>query len=202
MIIEHRGHGPRIAASARVAPNATICGEVEIGENVSVGFGAVIVAESAPVRIGPHCVVMDTAVLRGVVGAPLTLGAHVMVGPRAHLSGCTIEDEVFVATGASIFNGAMVGRGAEVRINGVVHIATRLEPGATVPIGWVAVGDPARILPPDAHDEIWAVQKPLDFPRRVFGVARPPEGQSMMADVMPRYAARLRALHEADREIG
>jgi hypothetical protein len=47
-----------------------------------------------------------------------------------------------------------------------------LEPGTTVPIGWVAVGDPARILPPDKHDEIWAVQKPLNFPQWVYGFDR------------------------------
>jgi hypothetical protein len=47
-----------------------------------------------------------------------------------------------------------------------------LEPGATVPIGWVAVGDPAHILPPDKHDEIWAVQEPLNFPEWVYGFDR------------------------------
>src|SRR5215510_6752577 len=53
-----------------------------------------------------------------------------------------------------------------------VHLRTRLEPGAMVPIGWVAVGDPARILPPDRHDEIWEVQKPLNFPQWVYGFDR------------------------------
>ena len=57
-------------------------------------------------------------------------------------------------------------------MHGIVHLRTRLEPGATVPLGWVAVGDPARILPPDRHDEIWAVQKPLNFPKWVYGLDR------------------------------
>jgi hypothetical protein len=47
-----------------------------------------------------------------------------------------------------------------------------LEPGACVPIGWIAVGDPARVLPPDQHDEIWAIQKPLNFPQWVYGFDR------------------------------
>ncbi|MDM4721958.1 hypothetical protein QTQ03_21035 [Micromonospora sp. WMMA1363] len=73
-----------------------------------------------------------------------------------------LEEQVFMATGAAIFHGAHLGRGTEVRIHATIHLRTRLEPGATVPVGWVAVGDPARILPADKHDEIWAVQAPLN----------------------------------------
>jgi carbonic anhydrase/acetyltransferase-like protein (isoleucine patch superfamily) len=62
------------------------------------------------------------------------------------VTGAELEDEVFIATGAAIFHGAHLGRGSEVRVHGTVHLRTRLEPGATVPIGWVAVGDPARIF--------------------------------------------------------
>lgn len=200
MLIEHRGKRPQLAASVRVAPNAIIVGDVTIGENCSIGYGAVIDAESGPVKIGANVVVMDTAVIRGVRGNPVAIGDNVLVGPRAYLTGCTIAEDVFLATGATVFNGARIGRGAEVRINGVVHICTVLAPDATVPIGWVAVGDPARILPPDRHDEIWAVQKPLDFPKYVFGVDRPPPGASIMPDVMPRYAAALRRWHADDRE--
>jgi len=86
--------------------------------------------------------------------------------------GARLEDQVFVATGAAIFHGAFLGRGVEVRVHATVHLRTRLEPGAMVPIGWVAVGDPARILPPDKHDEIWTVQAPLDFPQWVYGLDR------------------------------
>ena len=57
----------------------------------------------------------------------------------------------------SIFRGSELGRGSEVRINGVVHIKTVLKENQTVPIGWVAVGNPACILPPDKHEEIWGM---------------------------------------------
>jgi len=198
MILEHQGKRPAIAPTARIAPNATICGDVTIGANTSIGFGAVIVAESGPVGIGRDCVIMDTAVIRGVRGNPVRLGDHVMVGPRACLTGCTVGDGAFLATGAMVFNGARVGRGAEVRINGLVHLRSVLPEDATVPIGWVAVGDPAEILPPDQHDAIWAIQKALDFPGTVFGVKRPPPGGSIMPDVMPRYAAFLHRAHGGD----
>jgi carbonic anhydrase/acetyltransferase-like protein (isoleucine patch superfamily) len=201
MIIEHQGQRPSIDPTARIAPTAVICGDVAIGANTSVGFGAVLVAESGAVAIGRDCVIMDTAVIRGVRGNPVTIGDHVLVGPRAYLSGCSVADDAFLATGATVFNGARIGRRAEVRINGLVHLRSVLPDDATVPINWVAVGDPARILPPDRHDAIWAVQKPLNFPGYVFGVERPRDGQSIMPEVMPRYAAFLARAHGADRQV-
>ena len=191
MILSQDGVEPAINPTARIAPTAVISGNVQIGPNCSIGHGAVIVAEGGPVRIGANCVVMETAVLRGVPGHPLTIGSQVMVGPRAYLVGCEIEDEVFIATGGTVFNGARVGRGAEVRINALVHLRTVVPAGATVPIGWVAVGEPAAILPTEKHDEIWAIQKTLDFPGTVFHMARPAPGESFMAKMMPRYAGSL-----------
>ena len=94
-------------------------------------------------------------------------------------------------------HGALLGYDAEARVGAVVHLRTRLPAHASVPIGWVAVGDPAQILPPDRHDEIWAVQKPLDFPRFVYGVGRPPEGESNMAEVTRRLSETL-ASHAGD----
>ena len=201
-LLEHRGQLPNVHPTARIATTATICGEVTIGPNCSIGFGAVLVAESGPVRLGANCVIMDTAVLRGVRDAPLTIGDNVLVGPRAYLTGCTVDDEAFLATGCTVFNLARIGHGAEVRINGIVHIRSVVPPFATVPLGWIAVGDPARILPPDQHDAIWAVQKELHFPRTVFGVERAPEGQTIMPNVMPRYARALGRWHAGDRIIG
>jgi carbonic anhydrase/acetyltransferase-like protein (isoleucine patch superfamily) len=199
MILEHRGIRPKISASARIAANAVIAGDVTIGDNCSIGFGAVLTAESGPIRIGANVVIMDTAVLRGVKDAPLTIGNDVLVGPRSYLTGCTLEDEVFVATGVTVFNKAVLKRGAEVSINGIVHIRTVLPEFSSVPLGWIAVGDPAHILPPDRHDEIWAIQKALEFPKTVFGVERPPQGQTFMPDVMPRYARALKRWHADDR---
>src|SRR5512142_2041925 len=118
------------------------------------------------------------------------VGDHCLIGPCAHVVGCTIEDEVFIATGAAVFHGARLGRRSEVRIHGVVHLRTPLPPGATVPIGWVAVGDPAAILPPDQHEAIWARQQPLDFPSTVYGVER---GDAAMIEITRRLSAELAA---------
>lgn len=192
---DSKGQTPDIHPTARIAPNATISGDVTIGENCSVGFGAVLTAESGPIRLGRNVVVMDTAVLRGVRDNPVVIGTNVLVGPRAYLTGCIIEDEAFLATGVTIFNGAVIGTRSEVRVNAIVHLRTRLSPDTMVPLGWIAVGNPAHILPPDKHNEIWAVQKPLDFPNYVFGTERPADGETIMPNAMPRYASALKKRH-------
>jgi len=197
VLIEHEGRSPRVAASAYVAPNAVVCGDVVLGEEARVLFGAVVTAEGGRVEIGSHAIVMEQALVRGRAGHPTTLGRHVIVGPHAHVNGAVVGDDAFLATGTAVFPGARVGSGAEVRINGVVHVNSSVPPGGVVPIGWIAVGDPAEILPPNEHERIWGVQEGLDFPGTVFGVARAPAAE-MMPAVARRYAD-LFGRHRADR---
>jgi carbonic anhydrase/acetyltransferase-like protein (isoleucine patch superfamily) len=200
MLLEHLGKGPRIHESAYVAPTAVVCGDVTVGENSRVLFGAVLAAEGGPVVIGSQCIIMENAVIRGTRQHPTHLGDHVLVGPRAYLTGCSVEDDVFLATGATVFNGARLGSRSEVRINGLVHLKTVLPADAVVPIGWVAVGDPAEILPPEDHERIWAIQKPLNFPRTVFGLDHVPAGETVMPELTRRYAKAL-ARHKDDRVL-
>lgn len=141
--------------------------------------------------------VMEQALVRGRAGHPTCLGDQVLVGPHAHVNGATVEAEVFLATGTSIFPGASIGRGAEVRVNAVVHANTRLAPGVLVPIGWIAVGDRAQLFSPERHDELWAVQRELDFPGTVFGM---PREQATMDRVTGRYVE-LFGAHRSDRLV-
>lgn len=170
MIIKHQNKTPNIHPSAYIAPNAVACGDVTIGKNTRVMFGAQLIAENSSIVIGDNCIILENAVIRGTAGLPVKIGDNCLVGPNAHLAGCILEDEVFIATGAAVFHGATVKKGAEVRVNGVVHLKTVLLENQTVPIGWVAVGDPASILPPDMHEAIWRIQKPLNFPKLVYGL--------------------------------
>lgn len=195
MLIEHQDRRPRVAESAYVAPNAVLCGDVTVGEDARVLFGAVLTSEGGSIEVGRRCIVMEQALLRGRSGHPTTLGDHVLVGPHAHVNGATIEDDVFLATGVSVFPGARIGRGTEVRINGVVHVNTVVAPETMVPIGWVAVGDPAQVFPPSAHDEIWAIQRELDFPRTAFGLSR---DEATMERITALYAERF-GRHRVDR---
>lgn len=171
MLIEHDGKRPSVDGTAWVAPTAVLSGDVTVGPHAQVGFGAVVLAQGSPVTIGTQSIVGETAIVRSTSDHPVRIGDYVLIGPRSALKGCIIEDEAFLATGTTVFHGARVGVGAEVRINGVVHLRTVVPDGGLVPIGWVAVGDPAEILPPGEHERIWAVQGPLDFPGYVWGVS-------------------------------
>lgn len=197
MLIKHNGSSPRIDPTAWIAPNAVVGGDVTIGPGCRVMFGAQIIAEGGAITIGRECIVMENAVLRSTERHSLSLGNNCLVGPNAHLVGCTVEDEVFIATGAAVFHSASLGKGCEVRINGVVHLKTHVAPGDTVPIGWVAVGNPAKILPPDKHEQIWEIQKPLNFPLTVYGLDR---SEVTMEKITQRLSDALGS-HAAD-EIG
>ncbi|GAA3044582.1 hypothetical protein GCM10017562_02120 [Streptomyces roseofulvus] len=200
MLLTHEGRSPSVHPTAYVAPNATLCGDVRVGAGCRVLFGAVLTAEGGPVELGEGCIVMENAVLRGTRRDPLLLGRQILVGPTSYLTGCRVEDEVFMATGSRVFNGARIGARSEVRINGIVHVRTVLPADSTVPIGWVAVGDPARILPPEDHKGIWEVQKELDFPGYVFGLDRPGEGQSLMPAISERFGHSL-GRHRDDHQL-
>ena len=199
MIIEYKDHRPQIDPDAWVAPDATVCGDVTIGAGTRIMHGARLVAEAGgSIRIAGTCIVLENAVIRATPNHPCTIGDHCLVGPNSHVVGADIGDEVFIATGAAVFHGAIVGGRAEIRINGTVHLRSRLEPGATVPIGWIAVGDPAEILPPDRHDAIWALQKPLDFPGFVYGLER--ETPDLMRAVTARLSQRL-GIHRSEKSV-
>jgi len=200
MRIEHRGKRPFVDPSAWVAPTAILSGAVTIGPHSRVLHGAVLTAEGGPVVLGEHCIVMETAVVRGSKRHPVKIGDYVLIGPRAYLSGCSVEDCAFIATGAAIFNGAVIGARAEVRVNATVHVNSHLAADATVPIGWIAVGRPARLFPPSAHEELWPIQQALDFPGTVFGLARPEAGGTIMPELTRRYAKALLA-HREDKVI-
>jgi gamma-carbonic anhydrase len=196
MIIEHRGRRPVVPASAYVAPSAVVCGAVVLGERVRVLHGAVLTAEDGEVRVGDDVVVMENALVRGRGRHPAVLGDAVLIGPHAHVNGATIEDEVFVATGASLFPGSVAGAGSELRINSVLHVNSRLEPQTVVPIGWVAAGDPAELFSPDRHDALWETQRDLDFPGTVYGVSRDTSMRTIMARQVEFYGE-----HRADRVV-
>ena len=193
MLVEHRGKRPNVHPSAWIAPTAVVCGDVRVGADARILWNAVVSAEDGSVEIGERCVVMEHALVRGRAAHPVVIEHDVLIGPHAHVNGAHVAAEAFVATGAALFPGAAVGARAEVRIHGVVHVNSTVPDGGLVPIGWVAVGD--RVFPPGAHEEIWSIQRELDFPGTVYGE---PRGDDLMARVMPRQSAWLSA-HRDDR---
>ncbi len=201
VFVRHRGKSPRVAPSAYIAPTAVLCGDVTVGPHSRVLFGAVVTAEGGPVEIGANCVIMENAVIRGVPRHPTRLGDHVVIGPHASLTGCVIEGDTRIATGAVVFNGARVEVGAEVEFHAVVHVNTVVPAGTAVPMGWFAGGDPAQLVAPGDWERIRDVLGPLDYPGTVFGVGETSsEPDRPMSDIALRYARSL-ALHRRDRVL-
>ncbi len=202
MQIEHRGRRPKIDPTAWIAPNAIVSGAVTIGPNVRVLYGAVLTAEGgAELSVGAECVIMEQAVLRAAGRFPLRLGDRVLVGPHAYLSGCVVGSHSFIATGAMIFNGAVLGETCTVALGGKVHIDTQLPAGSWVPIGHIAFGRPGRIYSPDEAPAVHEGLNQLGFPRYVFGID--PEGKNrsdVIGEMLRRYARAL-ASHRGDRIV-
>lgn len=176
------------------------------GGGTRVLYGARLIGEEGgAIRIGQNCVVMENAVVRASSRHACIVGDHCLIGPNAHIVGAALEDEVFVATGAAIFAGARIERNAEVRVHATVHLRARVEAGMTVPTGWIAVGDPAIILPPDRLDDIWvAAHGSLHAPGWVYGPDWAHGSDHGASDLMSRMARRLAAslgAHADDRTM-
>ncbi len=181
MLVEHAGRRPTVAPSALVAPSAVVSGDVDVGAGTVVLPGAVVTSQGrAPVRIGECCVVMENAVIRGAGS------------PNAHVSGATVESRVYLATGAAVFNGAVLEEGSVVAINAVVQIATRLTPGSFVPIGHIAFGDPARIVSPSEAPALRLEIAALGFTKNVFGLeAKSLADPNVIEELCRRYSRSL-----------
>jgi len=183
MLIEHRGITPSVAESAYVAPTAVLCGDVEIGDDCRIMFGAVLVAEDAPVRIGPRTVIMENAIIRAWPQLPVAIGSDVMIGPGANVNGAQIDHDAFVAAGASIFPAAHIGERAIVRANAVVHINSELPAGRVVPEGWTALGRPAEVVPPGQDERMLFSLYGMNFTKAVFAEGRAEIGMKNYLDL-------------------
>lgn len=123
-----------------VAGNATVIGDVTLGAQVGIWFGAVIRADKDRIVIGDRSNIQDNCVVHTSKGFPVTLGADVSVGHGAILHGCTVGDQVLVGMGAIVLNGADLGEGTLVGAGAVVT------EGMKVPPNSVVVGVPGKII--------------------------------------------------------
>ena len=135
------------------AENATIIGDVTIGKQVGIWFGAVIRADKDRIVIGDRSNIQDNCVVHTSKGFPVILGNDVSVGHGAILHGCTLGNQVLVGMGSIVLNGAKVGEGSVIGAGAVVT------EGMDVPEGSVVVGIPGKIIkqttdcPKRAHPE-------------------------------------------------
>jgi len=129
-IIPIKGITPKISESCWVADNATISGDVEIGEESSIWFQVVIRGDVNRIRIGDRVNIQDASIVHGSTGMQDTvIGDDVSVGHRAIIHGCTIHNNVLIGMGAIVLDGVVVESNVIVGAGAVVTGNTRLESG-------------------------------------------------------------------------
>ncbi len=139
-IYELDGVAPRVAASAWVADNAQVMGDVEIGENASVWFGTTVRGDTDTITIGAGSNIQDGSVLHADDGVPLVVGVNVTVGHQVMLHGCTIGDGSLIGIGAIVLNGAKIGKHC------LVGAGALVTEGKEFPDGSMILGSPARVV--------------------------------------------------------
>lgn len=132
LIVPFNGSTPTVSGSAWAAPNATLIGDVTLGERASVFYGAVLRADSERITIGDGTNLQDNVVVHVDHGAPATIGARVTVGHGAILHGCTVEDDCLIGMGATVMNGAVIGTGSLVAAGALVTEGTIIPPRSLV----------------------------------------------------------------------
>jgi carbonic anhydrase/acetyltransferase-like protein (isoleucine patch superfamily) len=138
MIQTYAGRVPRIAASAYIADSADVIGDVEIAENASIWFAAVLRGDIEPIRIGANSNIQDGSVVHTLDGSPTVVGDWVTVGHRAVLHGCAIENNCLIGMGAILLNDVRVGEGSIIAAGALVAEKTVIPPRS------LYLGVPAR----------------------------------------------------------
>jgi len=139
MIVAVRGITPVIGTDCFIAENATIAGEVVMGDQCSVWFNAVIRGDVHYIKMGNKVNVQDGAVIHCTYQtAPTEIGNNVSIGHNAIVHGCTLHDDVLVGMGSIIMDGCVV------ESNSIIAAGAVLTKGTHVPAGSVYAGMPAR----------------------------------------------------------
>ena len=140
MIYQLEDAVPQIHASAWVAENATLAGQITLQKDVSIWFNAVLRAEHAPITVGEGSNIQDGSVCHVDPGMPLTIGRSVTVGHKVMLHGCTIGDESLIGINAVILNSAKIGRNCLIGANSLIP------EGKEIPDGSLVMGSPGKIV--------------------------------------------------------
>ncbi|MDZ7343864.1 MAG: gamma carbonic anhydrase family protein [candidate division KSB1 bacterium] len=140
MILAYKSHVPRIAPGVFIAPNATVIGDVEIGNDASIWFNTVVRGDVNSIRIGSKTNIQDLCMCHVTLNKwPLRIGEGVTIGHGVVVHGCVINDYCLIGMGARILDGAQVGPYALVAAGAVVR------EGFVVPAYSLAAGVPAEV---------------------------------------------------------
>ncbi len=151
LIKSYRDFHPKVAPTALLAENATVIGDVEIGEGSSVWYQAVLRGDVGPIRIGQRSNIQDGAILHNTKNlTSCIIEDEVVVGHGAILHGCHIHSQALIGMGAIILDLVVVESGCIIAAGALVAPKTRCESG------WIYAGNPAKKLKPieESHEQM------------------------------------------------
>jgi carbonic anhydrase/acetyltransferase-like protein (isoleucine patch superfamily) len=148
-VISFKEKTPTVSASAFVAPDAWVIGDVSVADDVSVFFNVVLRGDIEKIAIGRGSNLQEHVLVHTSHGMnPATVGEDVTVGHRAIIHGCTIEDRCLIGMGATILDNAVIGEGS------IVGAHTLITKGTIVPPGSLVMGTPGKVIRPLNPEEI------------------------------------------------
>ena len=150
MLYKFQGHSPKAVHQpwdGWVADNATVVGQVELGKQVSVWFGAVIRADNAKIILGNLTNVQENAVLHTDAGIEMNIGNYVTIGHQAMLHGCTVGDNSLIGINAVVLNHAVIGRNCIIGANALIP------EGKVIPDNSVVMGSPGKVVKTLSEDD-------------------------------------------------
>lgn len=151
MLYKFQGHLPTAIHQpwdGWVAPTATVIGQVELGRQVSVWFGAVVRADNSKIKLGNFSNVQENAVLHTDAGIEMNIGNYVTIGHQAMLHGCTIGDNSLIGIQAVILNNAVIGKNCIIGANALIP------EGKVIPDNSVVMGSPGKVVKTLDEDSI------------------------------------------------
>lgn len=141
MIKTVNGKSPQIGKDCYIAENATIVGDVSMGDQCSIWFNAVIRGDVHYIKMGNKVNVQDGAVIHCTyLKSPTNIGNNVSIGHNALVHGCTIHDNVLIGMGSIVMDDCIV------ESNSIIAAGAVLTKGTHVPSGTVFAGMPAKKL--------------------------------------------------------
>jgi carbonic anhydrase/acetyltransferase-like protein (isoleucine patch superfamily) len=151
MIIKYKGINPKIHESCFIAPSADIIGKVEIGENSSIWFKAVLRGDIASIIIGKNTNIQDGCIIHCGYGIDTVVGDGVVVGHNAVLHGCQIGDNCLIGMGAIVLNEAKIGENCIIGAGALITLGKQIPPNSLV------LGSPAKVIRELTQEEIQSI---------------------------------------------
>ncbi|MCX8094731.1 MAG: gamma carbonic anhydrase family protein [Caldisericia bacterium] len=153
MIRDFKNFKPQIGKNSWISETATIIGNIKIGDNVGIWFGAILRGDVAPIEIGNNTNIQDNSVIHSEVGYPTKIGNGVTIGHNSIIHGCEIGDDTLIGMGAIILNGAKIGR------NCIIGAGTVITEGKIIEDNSLVLGVPGKVVRKVTDEEIKRIKE-------------------------------------------